>query len=145
MPWDSAQALHRHQASTRDANADIVRVHTRHEFTLGDDARTKFVPLDLLPRLLCRAHAVADVRYGGEHGDTALLWRDGCVYELSSGCVGKLSLEGRHLLVRVPSCVRAVWQARCAALPRRVATRVPCRVACRSTCVASTRTTCGGA
>lgn len=96
----STQALQRHRASLSDHDATVVRVHTRFVFKLGDNARTKFVPLDLLPRVLSRAHAVAGVRRGGENGEAALLWRDGCVYELSSGCVGKLNLEGRHLLVR---------------------------------------------
>ena len=105
------QALQRHQASRRAPNASIVRVYTRHTFTLLDEARTKFVPLDLLPRLLCRAHAVAAVRRVGGEGGAELLWRDGCVYELSSGCVGRLSLEGNHLLVRTLVAVRAVVAA----------------------------------
>lgn len=105
------QALQHHCASRHGPDTAVVRVHTRHTFTLLDEARTKFVPLDLLPRLLCRAHAVAGVRRVGGEGGAELLWRDGCVYELSSGCVGRLSLEGNHLLVRTLVAVRAVVAA----------------------------------
>ena len=132
------QALQRHQASRRDPDAAIVRVCTRHTFTLLDEARTKFVPLDLLPRLLCRAHAVAGVRRVGGEGGAELLWRDGCVYELSSGCVGKLSLEGNHLLVRAVRHDAAVL----ALCEGSVAHTMVMRR--RLTCAASTRTTCGG-
>ena len=89
---------------------------------LMDKSHTKFVPLDLLPRLLCRAHAVASVRRTGKHG-MGLLWRDGCVYELQSGCIGRLSLVGRRLFVRAAVEVRrsisTPLTARCVRATRR--------------------------
>ena len=138
------QTVRRHRASFRNANAAIVRVFTRHTFTLLDDARTTFVPLDLMPRLMCRAHAVAAVRkLGGAGGGMPLVWRDGCVYELGSGCVATLSLEEQHLLVRgavVAMCGRrAVQYTGAPHVPRLLLFTI------RLTCVASTRTTCGGA